>query len=73
MSNTSFLNIERDYVLIRLIKKRIEGSPVYDSTNLTLSAPTPQNDQTHSNNFLGNSQRIVWVCLTTFWGCCFKG
>ena len=30
MCNTSFLNIERDHVLIRLIKKRIEGSPVYD-------------------------------------------
>ena len=29
--------------------------------------PTTQNGQTHSNIFVDNSRRIVWVCLTILW------
>ena len=35
---------------------------------LTLQVPTPQNDQTHSNNLSANCQLIVWMCLTILWG-----
>ena len=31
---------------------------------LTLSAPNPQNGQTHSNNSSANCRRIFLVCLT---------
>ena len=37
---------------------------------LTLSVPTPQNGQTHSNN---SSVVCVWVCLTVLWGWPLKG
>ena len=40
---------------------------------LTLSAPTPQNGQTHSKNESANHGRIVWVCLTMLWSWRLKG
>ena len=44
--------------IIKMKSKNIE---------LTLSAPIPQNCQTHSNNLSVNCRRIVWVCLTILW------
>ena len=35
--------------------------------DLTLQAPIPQNDLTHSNNSSANSRRIAWVRLTILW------
>ena len=34
------------------------------SKKLALSAQTPQNGQTHSNNLSAVCQQIIWVCLT---------
>ena len=35
--------------------------------------PTPQNDQTHSNNSSAICQRIVWVGLIIIWDWRLKG
>ena len=40
---------------------------------LILWAPTPQHGQTYSKKVVGNSQLIVWVCLTILWGWHLKG
>ena len=38
-----------------------------------LYAQTPQNGQTHSQQFVGFYQRIIWECLTILLGWSLKG
>ena len=52
----AFRNIPWNHLLIR-----------FTLLSLTLSAPIPQNGQTHSNNSSANWRRIVWVCVFFFY------
>ena len=57
---------------IRYSKRNISNIPKSITLTLTLSAPIPQNDQTHSNNSSAICRRIIWVCLTILWIWCLK-
>ena len=50
-------------------KKKVKPTKV----TLILSVSTPQNFQTHSNNFVGNTRQIASVGLTIFWSWRLKG
>ena len=55
----------------RLFLKKAPYSMLYRV--LTLSAATPQNGQTQSNNSSVICRQIVWVCLTILWVWRLKG
>ena len=44
-----------------------------NNSYLTISAPTQQNGQIHSNNLPAICRRIVWVSLTILWDWHLKG
>ena len=61
-------------LVLFLVSKIFDMRNVEDKKHIGINVLlTPQNGQTHSNNSLAISRRIVWVFLTILWGWRLKG